>query len=74
MSNLSAKDVLNGTKFKLHQQVEVAPDKKFTVVDVSISVNPVSGEVNIQLTVDYVFGDKTGTDVVKSTQLKEFLK
>jgi hypothetical protein len=74
MSNVSAKDVLNGVKFNLHQKIEVTPSKSFTVVDAALSVNPVSGDVNVSLTVDYVNGEHTGTDVINASQLKEFLK
>lgn len=74
MINLSAKDVLNGVKFALNEKVTVSPTKNFTVVDAAFSVNPVSGDVNVSLTVDYVYGDSTGTDVINASQLKEFLK
>lgn len=74
MNNVSAKDVLNGVIFKLHQKIEVTPSKNFTVVDTAISVNPVSGDVNVLLSIDYVNGEHTGTDVIKASQLKEFLK
>jgi len=74
MTDTLAKDVLNGLSFKLNEQINVSPEKHFTVVDVSLSVNPVSGDVNVNLTVNYVFGDKSGTDVINSRQLKEFLK
>jgi len=63
-----------GVRFKLHQKIEVTPSKSFTVVDTAISVNPVSGDVNVSLTIDYVNGEHTGTDVINASQLKEFLK
>lgn len=74
MTPILANDVLNGQPFKLNQQINVSPEKHFTVVDVALSVNPVSGDVNVNLTVNYVYGDKTGTDVINARQLKEFLK
>lgn len=74
MTNLSANDVLNGVKFKLNEKVTVSPTKHFTVVDAAFSVNPVSGDVNVYLTVDYVYGNSTGTDIINASQLKGFLK
>lgn len=74
MTLILANDVLNGHPLKLKQQVNVSPDKHFTVVDIELSVSPVSGDVSVYLTIDYVFGDKTGTDVIDSRQLKGFLK
>lgn len=74
MTHTLAKDVLYGLSFKLNEQINVSPEKYFTVVDVGLSVNPVSGDVNVNLTVNYVYGDKTGTDVINARQLKEFLK
>jgi hypothetical protein len=74
MSNVTANDVRNGVKFKLHERVNVSTHKHFTVVDASLSVNPVSGDVNVSLTIDYVNGEHTGTDIINANQLKEFLK
>lgn len=74
MTDVTANDVLNGVKFKLHERVNVSTHKHFTVVDASLSVNPVSGDVNVSLTIDYVNGQHTGTDIINASQLKGFLK
>jgi hypothetical protein len=74
MRTLSANNVLNGTKFKFHEKIEVTPTKHFTVVDAAIAINPVSGDVNVTLTIDYVNGNHSGIDVINASQLKEFLK
>lgn len=74
MRNVSANSVLNGVQFNLNQKIEVTPTKHFTVVDASISVNPVSGDVNVSLTIQYVDGNHSGIDIINAAQLKEFLK
>lgn len=70
----TASDVLNGVKFNLNERINVSPAKHFTVVDANLSINPVSGDVNVYLTIDYVNGEHSGTDIIHARQLKEFLK